>query len=59
MPLYEAYMARSGMPELETLYQDLGIEPGANSVSLGSEGRLAAVREAIMRPRTEEGDQGG
>jgi hypothetical protein len=59
IPLYEAYMARRGMPALATLYQDLGIELVADGVSLGSEGRLAAVREAIMRPRTEEGDQGG
>jgi hypothetical protein len=50
MPLYEEFMTRRGMPDLERLYEDLGIEAGDETVTLSPEGRLVAVREAIMRP---------
>ncbi len=52
VPLYGAYMARRGMPELDTLYRELGIRVGRNGVELSAEGRLAALREAIMLPRS-------
>ncbi|TNF90772.1 MAG: hypothetical protein EP301_00585 [Gammaproteobacteria bacterium] len=50
VPLYEDFMARRGMPELQDLYEDLGIEVIEGAVKLRSEGRLVPVREAIMRP---------
>jgi hypothetical protein len=53
MPLYEEFMAGRGMPDLQSLYRDLGIEAVAGGVILSSEGRLVPVREAIMRPRTD------
>ncbi len=49
VPLYEKFMARRGMPDLEALYQNLGIVVGEDGLSLSAEGRLVAVREAIMR----------
>lgn len=52
MPLYEEFMAGRGMPDLRSLYQDLGIEAGEDGVTLSSEGRLAPVRKAIMRPKS-------
>ncbi len=48
MPLYREFMAMRGMPDMQTLYEDLGIIPQAAGVRLVSRGRLAGVREAIM-----------
>ncbi len=56
VPLYDAYMANRGMPDLDPLLADLGIETGADGVSLSAEGRLVAVRKAIMRPKAAAGD---
>ena len=53
VPLFESFMARRGMPDLETLFEDLGIVRAGADISLTSEGRLVPVREAIMQ-RTED-----
>jgi len=51
VPLFEAQMQTNGFPDLRALYADLGIEPVSDEhVRLTDSGRLAAVREAIMRP---------
>ncbi len=50
VPLYEEFMARRGMPDLEPLYADLGIETAGDWVRLTEEGRLRALRGAIMSP---------
>ena len=49
LPLYRSYAGRRGMPDLSPLYADLGLIPnGEGSVELAAEGRLSAVRDAIM-----------
>jgi hypothetical protein len=50
VPLYDEFMARRGMPDLGALYRDLGLDNGADGLTLRAEGRLVPVREAIMRP---------
>lgn len=50
MPLYDEFMARRGMPDLDRLYAELGIETSGDWVRLTDEGRLRALRGAIMSP---------
>ena len=57
--LYQAFMDDRGMPDLEPLYRDLGIRLRGGAIELHSEGRLVAVREAIMRPETVRRNEGG
>ena len=59
VPLYQAFMDDRGMPDLEPLYRDLGIRLRGGAIELHSEGRLVAVREAIMRPETVMRSEGG
>ena len=49
IPLFEDLMAGRGMPDLEALYEDLGIDRGGTEIRLVPEGRLVPVREAIMQ----------
>ncbi len=49
VPLFETFMAERGMPDLEALYRDLGIDSSSGDVRLLPEGRLVPVREAIMQ----------
>ncbi|MGE3463440.1 MAG: hypothetical protein AB7I04_16130 [Pseudomonadales bacterium] len=51
-PLFEAQMRVRGLPDLDGLYADLGIEPVSDErVRLTGSGRLVAVRDAIMAPK--------
>ncbi len=48
--LYEKYAHRRGMPDMVEIYDDLGIQPRADGVTLASQAKLAEVRRAIMSP---------
>ena len=46
--LYEKLASKRGMPDLTTLFADLGLEPNGDRVRLTEHGRLIPVRRAIM-----------
>lgn len=48
--LYKKYAYRRGMPDMVEIYDELGIEPGADGVVLASRAKLVEVRRAIMAP---------
>jgi predicted metalloprotease with PDZ domain len=46
--LYESYSKRRGMPDLDPLFEELGIRAEDDQVRLTGQGRLTWVRDAIM-----------
>lgn len=55
MDLYEEFMSTRGMPDLASLYHELGLKPQGETIQLSDEGRLVTVRKAIMTNRRAAG----
>ncbi|MCB1684644.1 MAG: hypothetical protein KDI31_09165 [Pseudomonadales bacterium] len=49
IPLYRAFVSSEGMPDLRSLYTDLGLETAGPDLRLRDDARLASIRSAIMQ----------